>query len=372
MKTILYIATSDIHLKTFHIPYLEWLAGQGHQVDLAFEDRGGISFEMARHEYRLPFPRSLNPAALRNSYQGLKRVIEAGDYDVLHCHTPIPSALTRLAARRWRKRGGKLLYTAHGFHFYKGGPLRNWLTYYPTELILSHLTDFIVTINSEDLAHAKNPLWGAASAKIPGVGIQPRGFSKATPEERLALRRELGFGDEDFILLYVAEFIPRKNHRFLIDAARELRAAIPGLRIVFLGRGELLEQCKGLATRLGLQETVLFMGFRQDVAHFARIADIGISASRHEGLGIALLEQMMCAVPVVASSDRGHREFVEPGSTGFLFGQNDRQDFAGHIRKLHDDSALRASMGEQAHRRAQDFTLSRSLDEMARIYEGFL
>lgn len=369
---VLYIATSDIHLKTFHVPYLEWLVQKGHTVDLAFEDRGGISFDMAHEIFRISFPRSLNPARLRRAYVELKRVIDEGDYHLLHCHTPIPSALTRLAARNWRRQGGKLLYTSHGFHFYKGGPLRNWLAFYPAELLLSHLTDCIVTINSEDLAYTKNLFWGASSQRIPGIGIQPRGFVPAFAEERLGLRQELGFDPDDFILLYIAEFIPRKNHRFIIKAARDLRAAIPELKVVFLGRGALMDDSEACAKTLDVQDMVLFKGFRDDVAKFACIADVGISASSHEGLGIALLEQMMCAVPIVATEDRGHREFMENGETGFLFQQNNRQEFVGHIMRLYQDASLRKAMGRKAHAKAQEFTLSGSLQEMVKIYERFL
>jgi glycosyltransferase EpsD len=372
MKSILYIATSDIHLRTFHVPYLEWLAAQGHTVDLAYEDRGGISFDMARHVYRLDFPRQLHLGRLRRSYRDLKRVIDTGDHDILHCHTPIPSALTRLAARKWRKQGGKVLYTAHGFHFYKGGPIKNWLFYYPAELLLSHLTDCIVTINAEDMACTRHPLWGAESVRIPGIGIQPRGFVSVDATDREALRRDLGFGPTDFILLYVAEFISRKNHRFIIEAAAGLRASMPDLKIVFLGRGVLMDQCRDLADALGVQEHVHFMGFRTDVAQFAQIADVAVSASCHEGLGIALLEQMMCAVPVVATQDRGHREFVEEGRTGFLFAQANRQEFVTKVKALHDDTALRARMGAAAREKAEEFTLAKSMREMKQIYARYL
>lgn len=372
MKNILYIATSDIHLKTFHIPYLDALVRNGNNVDLAFDDRGGITFGMARQEYRIKFPRTLHPSALRKSFLSLTRIIDDGDYDILHCHTPIPSALTRLAARKWRRRGGKLLYTAHGFHFYKGAPGKNWLIYYPAELLLSYFTDFIVTINSEDHAYTKNPFWGAPSAKIPGIGIQSHGFYPVTADEQSAIRKKLGFDPQDFILLYVAEFIPRKNHRFIIESAPDLRAAIPNIKVVFLGRGDNMEACKALTTDLGLQDTVLFKGFRRDVAKFAQLADVGISASKHEGLPIALLEEMMCAVPVIATDDRGHRELIENGRTGFIFQQNAKREFVEYVKRLYEDRALLKDMGAHAYEMAQKFRLSRSMREMEKIYERFL
>lgn len=372
MKSILYIATSDIHLKTFHVPHLDWLTRNGHSVDLAYEDRAGIRFEMARHEHQITFPRSLNPILLGKAFSRLQHVIDVGDYDVLHCHTPIPSALSRLAARKWRRRGGKLLYTSHGFHFHKGAALKNWLIYYPTELLLSHFTDFIITINMEDLAYTRKPLWGAPSAKIPGIGVQPRGFCRACDDERNAIRKELGFEDRDFILLYIAEFTLTKNHRFIIESLKELSTQIPELKVVFLGEGATMNDCDRLVHRHGLQDKVVFMGFRTDVAKFARIADVGVSASKREGLGIAVLEQMMCAVPVVVSDNRGHREFVDHGKTGFAFKQNDREEFLMYVLKLYEDKRLLKSMGEQAHVKAQDFALDRSLEAMAKIYEEYL
>jgi glycosyltransferase EpsD len=372
MKNILYIATSDIHLKTFHVPYIEWLTEQGHAVDLAFEDRGSISFSTARKEYRLHFPRSVKLKQLFETYKALKSIIESGNYDLIHCHTPIPSAITRLAAWRWRKHGGKVLYTAHGFHFYKGAPLQRWLVYYPAELILSHFSDFIVTINSEDLEYTKRKLWGARSGKIPGVGIQARGFARLESQERQLQRKELGFGTEQFLVLYVAEFIPRKNHQFIIEALPQLNKSIPNLKVIFIGRGEVLEMCRSLTQALGVQDAVQFLGFRSDVAKFAQIADVAVSASKHEGLGIALLEQMRCGVPVVASDDRGHREFIENGETGFLFKQNDQKSFLQSLRRLYEDEALSERIGENARIKSLEFDLDQSMQAMARIYAQFL
>lgn len=372
MKNILYIATSDIHLKTFHVPYLNWLHEQGHTVDLAVEDRGNISFGTARKEYRLHFPRRIKPLQLFQTYKVLQSIIESGDYDLIHCHTPIPSAITRLAARRWRTKGGKVLYTAHGFHFYKGAPLERWMIYYPVEVVLSHLTDFIITMNSEDLEYTKRKFWGANSGKIPGVGIQPRGFSQLDPSQRQLQRKALGFAAGQFLVIYVAEFIPRKNHQFIIEAIPELNKSIPNLKLILIGRGEVLEKCRSLTRKLGVQDFVQFMGFRDDVAKFAQIADVAISASKHEGLPIALLEQMRCGIPVVASDERGHREFIENGKTGFLFKQNDQKAFIQSLKRLYGDEALSQRIGDNARIKSLEFDLDKSMQAMARIYAQFL
>ena len=136
MSRILYVATSDIHIKTFHVPHIQWLKSQGHRVDLAIENRGGHSFDCVDDVHYLSFPRKLVSRSHPGTLRRLREIVETGEYQLVHCHTPIPSALTRLAARRWRRQGGKVLYTAHGFHFYRGGPIARWLTYYPVEWLL--------------------------------------------------------------------------------------------------------------------------------------------------------------------------------------------------------------------------------------------
>lgn len=370
IKKILYVATSDIHLKTFHVPYLEWLASEGHIVDIAAERRGGLSFDCVNHAHWMPFPRKLASWQNLSSYRRLRSIIETGDYDLIHCHTPIPSALTRIAARNWRKKGGKLLYTAHGFHFYRGAPLKNWLIYYPAEWLLSAFTDAIITINREDFGYVDGKMWHGKSFLMPGIGVRTDRFQPIPAGERSQLRKELGFAEDDFILLYVAEFIPRKNHRFLIEAAVDLVQSIPNLRLVFAGEGVLFETCKAEVTKLGLESNVRFLGFRSDVAKFAAIADVGVSSSRHEGLPIGLLEKMLCTVPVVASEDRGHREFVVDGETGFLFPQGSHADFRERVLSLASDPDLRARIGAAARVKALEFSIEKSLAFARTFYDS--
>lgn len=372
MSRILYVATSDIHLKTFHVPYLEWLSGEGHTVDIAAENRGGLSFPCVKHAHWLRFPRALASFEHVGALRRLRDIIEDGDYDLVHCHTPIPSALTRIAARDWRKRGGKVLYTAHGFHFYRGGPWLNWLTYYPAEWLLSAMTDAIITINREDYSYVKGKMRHKRSYLIPGIGVQADRFQALGEDQKRKARRQLGYCDDDFLLLYIAEFIPRKNHRFLLGAVEELVKAIPNLRFLFAGTGTLLESVQAEVVRRGLVAHVHFLGFRSDVEKYAAIADVGVSTSKHEGLGLGLLEQMFCGVPVVASEDKGHREFVEDGVTGFLCRQRDRSAFVEAIGRLYRDRGLRQQMGELAMQKAKLFSLDFSLAKMKEVYRDYL
>lgn len=370
-KRILYVATSDIHLKTFHVPYLEWLSTEGHKVEIAAEQRGGYAFDSVTRAHWMPFPRRLISIQNMKTYYRLKALIDAGNYDLIHCHTPIPSALTRLAARGWRKKGGKLLYTAHGFHFYEGAPLKNWLIYYSAEKALSSITDAIITINSEDYNRARSE-FSSEVLQIPGVGVETNCFQPKSNSIRRKFRKQLGLEEDDFVLLYAAEFIPRKNHKFLMKAVSKLRWKIPKLKLLFAGQGTLFEECKAYSATENLSDIIKFLGFRRDLPNIAAVADIGVSSSRHEGLGLALVEQMLCEVPVVASDDRGHREFVINGKTGFLFAQNDQEGFCAHVCNLYRNRELRKTLGEAARLKALEFSIEEALGNMKEIYSSYL
>lgn len=372
MKKILYIATSDIHLHIFHRPYISWLTSIGCQVDIAVENRGGNIFELVSHTYYLDFPRSLFRKSLFKAYKELKRIIDTGQYDLVHCHTPIPSMLTRIAARNARKNGTKVLYTAHGFHFYKNAPLKRWLVYYTAEFLLSKLTDGIVTINKEDYGYINGKMLHGDSWYIPGIGVDSNRFKPVTFQEKASLRDFYGYHDTQFILLYTAEFIPRKNHEFIIRAVSQIKAFIPELKVIFAGKGILMEEMKQLSLSLDLAQTIDFLGFRTDIERLCAISDIGISASKHEGLGLGLVEQMMCRVPVLATVDRGHKELIESGYNGFLFKQNDTNAFKEKLLYLYKQPKKRIEMGNNAFEKAKGFDIQNSLKAMKAVYYFYL
>lgn len=372
MKKVLYIATSDIHLHVFHRPYIQWLSENGAEVDLVFENRGGHIFPEAKNIFHIDFPRSVLQKSLQGSYKNLKEIISRGPYDIIHCHTPIPSLLTRLAARKARKKGSIVMYTVHGFHFYKGAPLTRWLVHYPVEYLLSYYTDATITINHEDNFYAEDKMLNKDSWYIKGVGADPCRFKPLTNDERAEIRKHFGWKENDFILIYVAEFIPRKNHEFIIRAVPSLMKKINNLKVVFAGRGILLEKMKQLSEQLSVQDCIEFLGFRNDVHELFPLADVAISSSRQEGLPINMVEAMMCGLPVVANEIRGHTDLVKSGKTGFLY-KSDRQDeFVDYLHRLASDPQLRNQMGAMALERSGLFTLSNSLKSMKKIYTNYL
>ncbi len=372
MKKILYIATSDIHLKTFHLPILDWFYKKSFHVDIAVENRGGITFKNVNEFYNLKFPRTPFSLVYFKTYKRLKTIVETGNYDLIHCHTPLPSMVTRLAARKARKKNTTVLYTAHGFHFFKGSPWKNWLIYYPVEYLLSKFTDGIITMNHEDYNYINGKMLHKNSFLIPGMGVDGEKFKPFSIEEKNELRKKLGYKPDEIILLYVAEFIPRKNHSFIIRSLSKMISNQPNLKVIFAGKGPLINSMKVLAKNLNLEASIDFLGFRNDIPVLTGISDVGISASKHEGLPIGLLQEMFCSLPIVAPIERGHNELIVHGQNGFLYKPNNETDFIYYLNKLISNFDLRKKMAEKSHKRANLFSVNVSLKSMEEIYNFYL
>lgn len=372
LKKILIVATSDIHLQVFHIPYLELLRKMGCVIDVAIEVRGNGLVPFTDRVYNFPFKRTLFTFKLFKAYWNLKKLIDSGNYDVIHCHTPIPAALTRLASRGVRKKGTRLIYTAHGFHFYKGGPLLSWLVYYPIEKYLSKLTDAIITINKEDYDVALNKFNANQTYYMKGIGVNPSKFNSDLFREKNQLRASLSYSEQDFILIYVANFIDRKNHVFILKSLIRIKNLIPNIKVLFAGSGILLEKMKEFTRLNNIEGYVNFLGFRNDVDKLLAISDVSISASKHEGLGLALAEAMFSGIPVVATRDRGHQEMIENNFNGFLFEHGNQQQFIDCIMKLYTDRELNNKFIQRSLIKVEQFSISNSLNFMDEVYRKYL
>lgn len=371
-RNVLFTATIAKHILRFHLPFLKWFKEQGYTTYVACVGDEEIPF--CDHKIFTPFVRS--PYSLTNikAYRTLRNLLNSQRFDLIHCHTPVASVVTRLAARNLRNSTMRVIYTAHGFHFFKNGPLLNWITYYPVEVLVSYFTDAIITINQEDYRRSSQWPFNVRANKfiINGMGVNNERFTPITEDHKASLRRKHGFKENSFILIYVGEFIERKNHRFVLRSLAEMKMNIPNLVVLFAGRGELLEEMKKLATDLEVSDIVIFLGFREDVNELMQLADVGLSASKQEGLGLNLVEEMFCGLPIVATKDRGHRELIEDGVNGYLFRQGDRQQFISYIYQLYLTPKMREQMRSQSIKKAQKFSLSHSLEAMAHIYNSFL
>ncbi len=366
-RRVLYVAVSQGHLSVFHNPYIEWFRDRGYKVDIAARAVDG--FPLAQHDYfhEIDFARS--PFSIDNirGFFRLVRILRAESYTMVHTHTPVPSALTRLAAL-FAKGRPTVVYTAHGFHFFPRAPVANWLTWFSLEWLFTRMTDIVVTINNWDFDAAQRLLRAQRARLIPGIGVNLDRFRRFPASRRAEIRRELGIKDDAFVMLYIAEFIPRKNHAFLIDAFAEIRRNLIHAELVLVGDGPLQDVVAARVAQLGLQRVVKLLGFRRDIPEIANSADLAVSSSVHEGLPIGLAESMACGLPVVASEDRGHIELVLEGETGFLFEQNNAAAFVAHVLHLAGDPALRRRFGEAGQNHVRKFEIESAMAAMEPIY----
>lgn len=319
--------------------------------------------------FNVRIPRKISDIGnIIKSYRALKKIVDAGRYDLVHCQSPIGGVLCRKACKRARKEGTKVVYEAHGFHFFKGASKVAWILYYPIEKHYSRYTDVLLTMNSEDFGNAGSMKAGKV-VNISGIGIHTNEISSRKPD-REALRRELGFGKDDFILLSVGQLSKRKNHEVVIEAL----AKIPDKRIKYLivGFGELEADLKQRAGKMQLEDRVVFSGFRNDVWDIVHVADGFVFPSRQEGLPVSLMEAMTAGLPVVCSRIRGNVDLIEDGKGGFLCGYDNADQFADRLRQISDDSPdgmeLRKKMGTVNMETMNRFDVSVVRKQLEEVY----
>lgn len=372
---ILYVATVLSHICQFHLPYLRMMKEQGHEIHVAARDnlaaKNGLQLRYADRHIEIPFERSpFNRRNLR-AYRMLKDLIGKESYDLIVCNTPVGGILTRLAAKKARKQGTKVIYIAHGFHFYKGAPIKNWLLYYPLEKHFSRLCDAVVTINKEDYRFAASRFSGRVE-HIHGMGVNDSRFHPASEAEQLAMRQREGLSEDDYVVLCTGELNENKNQKTLVSAAALLKDRIPNLKVLLAGNGPKEQELRAQIHGLGLEGTVRLLGYRTDLERVVPAVDAAVSCSKREGLGLNLIEAMLCGKPVAASINRGHRELVTEGSNGFLLPAGDAAGFAERIKMLHDDRETGKTFGSKGLSLAQAYTVSQVQNELQTVIDDCL
>ena len=379
MKKALMIASMASMLDNFNRNNIELLLSMGYSVTLAanFDSEEDSSpkrhieqfekdmTEKGCHIVQIDFSRQLfSIKKQEHSYKQIKKLVEQ-KYDLVHCHSPICAALTRFAFRNERKSGTRVIYTAHGFHFFMGAPLKNWLLYFPAEWIGSHWTDELLVINKEDYRLAKRYMKSTHTVYIPGVGIDTNKYHKCIVDKSVKCR-ELGIPENKFILLSVGELQARKNQRIVIEALHQLN----NLDILYLmvGQGELQEEYTMLIDKYSLNDNIKLLGFRTDIAELCKTADCFIHPSVREGLGIAPLEAMACGLPLITSDVNGIKDYAVDGVSGYCVNPHSAEKMAEAIDKMMKDDNFRRKCGMNNIETANRFDISKSAQIMQNVY----
>jgi len=367
MKKVLFTATVDSHIKQFHIPYLKLFKEKGYEVHVATNGMEEIKY--CDKKNMVSFER--NPIKLNNlkAIKQLKKIIEKEKFDIIHCHTPMGGVVTRIAAIKARKKyGTRVIYTAHGFHFFKGAPILNWIIYYPIEKICSRWTDTLITINTEDYEIAKKKFKKCKDIRlVHGVGLDTSRFERElTDKEKIEKRRELGIKKDDIVFSYVAELNKNKNQILLINTIKELNKEIPNVKLLLVGKGALYEEYQKIIKEDNIEENIQLLGRREDINEVLSITDIYLASSLREGLPVNIMEAMYKGVPVIATDNRGHRELISDRKCGFII--NSEKEILIRIKEMINNSKLKNMIKKEEKYRVNKYLINNVMKEMKIIY----
>lgn len=369
MKKVLFTATVDSHILHFHLPYLKMFKEKGYEVHVATNTDDTIPFCDVKH--KVSFER--NPFKTNNlkAIKQMKKILLDNNFDIVHTHTPMGSVVTRLAYKKVRNKvNTRMIYTAHGFHFYKGAPLLNWLLFYPVEKYLSKYTDTLITINKEDYELAKKKFKKCRNVEyVPGVGIDEDKFNfTMTKSEKLELRKSFGLKENDFVLIYPARLDKNKNQGLLIEVMEELIKKHKNIHLLLPGEDELNGYYQKMSKEKSIEKYVHFLEYRTDIPKLLKISDLAVSTSKREGLPINIIESMYVGLPIVASNCRGNRDLVEDWVNGYLIDLNDKDDFIQKIEQIYNSSNTRKKFKKNNLIKINQYILPKISEDMLKIY----
>ena len=366
---ILIVATQISTVNAFLIPHIEMLVQNGYSVDVAANINSEINSKVVKlcdNIYNVKFARS--PLSIKNakSYLQIREILRK-EYHVIHVHTPVASFVTRLAFKKSMKT--KMIYTAHGFHFFKGAPLINWILFFPIEWIVSKKTDVLVTINNEDFIFANNYLKIKKIIHVNGVGINLKFFREEYENcDRNLIRNSLKIGSDAIVLTYVAELNGNKNQQLLLETLKELNEKKRQYQLVLVGEGVNKSKYIEIAEKLGIAKKVHLLGKRSDIPGILKATDIYVASSKREGLPVNVMEAMSVGLPIVATDNRGHRELIHDNQNGFLVEGFDSKEFAEKIEELHN-LRLFEQFNKKSLEIIEEYNVSKIVREMGAIYE---
>ena len=375
MKKMLMVASVASMIDQFNRNNILLLQEEGYEVHVAANFENGSTFSQKRlNEFKneltdmgityhqINFSRSiLNINQNYKAYRQLRKLLFIHKFEFIHCHSPIGGVCGRIAAH---KTGVKVIYTAHGFHFFQGASLMNWLLFYPVERLLASITDILITLNKEDYFRARE-FKAKQVAYIPSIGINIQRF-KELDISRAEKRKQLEIEEDAFVLLSVGELSKRKNHETILEAISALN--IPKLTYIICGQGKLGTYLEEKAEKLGVK--VIFLGYRKDINEIYVAADLFLFPSLQEGLPVALMEAMASGLPVICSRIRGNNDLIEDNLGGYLVQPKDVEGYRKAIQRLFSDKEMRSKMGKYNQEVILDFEEVKVNAIMKGLYEN--
>jgi len=378
-NSVLIVSSVASMIEQFNMPNIRLLIEMGFEVHVGcnFESGNTISdekisqlkFELSDlgvEFYQIDFSRNVYQI-LKNfkAYKQLKKIVARHNYNFIHCHSPIGGVCSRLVGAQLNL---KVIYTAHGFHFYEGASIFNWVVYYPIEKILSKYTDVIITINKEDFEFSKNNFGLNKTEFIYGIGVDINKFNRKSNFKE-SLKSNLGFNKNDILILSVGELNKNKNHEIIIKAFSNFKGK--NVHYIICGKGKLKSYLFNLSNEIGISNQVHFLGYRDDVSEIYKISDIFAFPSFREGLSVSLMEAIASGMPVVCSNIRGNTDLVEDQYNGFIIRNNDSSQYAEKFMELINDIELRNFMSVNGLGKVQNYNIDSVMNKTREIYSRY-
>jgi|GEM_PF-75218 len=373
-KRVLFTASVQSHIGQFHMYTFDMLKSKGYHIDVAARDnlseKSTLKIDYADEIIDVPFERNPLKKSNLKAYRILKKLIAKNDYSVIHCNTPVVGVLTRIAAKRAKSKA-KVIYTAHGFHFFKGAPLKNRLIYYPSEHMSARLSDAIITINKEDYKTAQKFKLrsGGQVHYIHGLGVDTKKFISQTEEKKTKMRKELGIDKDSFVVFMIGELNENKNQDLAIKAINFIKEKIPNIKLYIAGNGPREDEYKSLIRKLDLEICVKMLGYTRKVSQYMLASDVFASCSKREGLPISVLEAMATGLPMVVTDCRGNRDLVSDGRNGFVVSTSDHIFFGEKIEKFYFDKSLTEKFRKKSYEVLEDYKKESVIPEIEKVYD---
>ena len=365
MKKFLMVTTIQNTVEAFLVPHIKMLEKNGYEVWIATNVYKEIPKDLKKNKWiNISFSR--NPFS-KNSIKAIKEMrnlIKENNFDMVHFHTPVAAFLGRYAAMKEKQKN--IIYTAHGFHFFKGASLQNWLIYYPMEKLAINWTDKLITINEEDFQRAKKMSGKNTKVyKVDGVGLDLENYKNGDAEK---IKSELNISKDECVITIIGELNKNKNQIQLLKAVSLLKEkGINNIRILLVGVGNEEDSLREEAKKNNLK--IKFLGFRKDVKDIVAASDIICSMSYREGLPRNIMEGMAQGKPFIVTDIRGNRDIIKNNQNGFIVLINDYQKTAEKIEWLMSNLEKKLKIAENNFIDVNKFSIEKIIKNMEKIYE---
>lgn len=369
MKKILFVASTLSHIENFHLPYLKYFKEHNYTVHIIGKPNNKSDIPYIDKIIPINFEKSMFSFNNLSNSLKISKTIKYENYDIISMHTSLASFFTRLGIMLLSKKPRLVINTVHGYLFDDNSPFIKKTIMLLAEKFTTSVTDTIITMNSYDYKIAKNhKLCKNNTYLTNGMGINLSLFPSISHENKILLRQKYNFSVRDFLLIYVAEFSKRKNQEFLLNALKKLiNDGYKDIKLLLLGDGILLDECKIHAQKLGIAENVLFVGYTKDTCTYYQISDICVSSSRIEGLPFNIMEAMSIGLPIIASDVKGHMDLVKQNQNGYLFEYDNTYQFGNYVKNIYEDRRLWHNMSIKSKELSENYSIDVVFQRMVTI-----